>query len=48
MWVYFNIDPHAAAVRDAFAFARAVRRFGLPTGRVRKPGSSDYGAHAAG
>jgi uncharacterized protein YecE (DUF72 family) len=48
MWVYFNNDPHAAAVRDAFAFARAVRHCGLPIGRVCDPGSSDYGARAAG
>lgn len=48
MWVYFNNDQHAAAVRDAFAFARVVRRRDLPTARVCAPGSSDYGARAAG
>ena len=48
MWVYFNNDPHAAAVRDALAFARAVRRCGLPITRVREPGSSDHVPHGAG
>jgi uncharacterized protein YecE (DUF72 family) len=48
VWVYFNNDPHAAAVRDALAFARAVRRCGLPIGRVREPGSSDQAPQAAG
>jgi uncharacterized protein YecE (DUF72 family) len=36
-WVYFNNDPHAAAIRDAIAFAAAARRTGLETGRVGEP-----------
>ncbi len=48
VWVYFNNDQHAAAVRDAVAFARAVSRCGLPASRVSVPGSSDYAVHGAG
>jgi uncharacterized protein YecE (DUF72 family) len=34
VYVYFNNDRNAAAVRDAATFASAVRRRGLETGRV--------------
>jgi uncharacterized protein YecE (DUF72 family) len=37
VWAYFNNDPHAAAIRDAVAFAGAIRRCGLETGRVAEP-----------
>ncbi|MFF6782205.1 DUF72 domain-containing protein [Streptomyces sp. NPDC012510] len=34
LYVYFNNDPHAAAVRDAMAFARAARQAGLSPTRT--------------
>lgn len=34
VFVYFNNDAHACAVRDAIAFATAVRRVGLQATRV--------------
>jgi uncharacterized protein YecE (DUF72 family) len=37
VWVYFNNDPHAAAIRDAVAFAAAAQQNGLQTGRVSEP-----------
>ena len=39
MYVYFNNDPRACALRDAIVFERLCRRAGLPTTRV--PKSSD-------
>jgi uncharacterized protein YecE (DUF72 family) len=47
-WVYFNNDPHAAAIRDAAEFARAAHRAGLPAGRVPRLGSSAQPDSTAG
>ena len=33
-WVYFNNDQHAAAIKDALAFAAVAGRMGLETGRA--------------
>jgi uncharacterized protein YecE (DUF72 family) len=43
VYVFFNNDPLACAVRDAVVFAKAAQRVGLPASRVPAPSEVTVG-----